>query len=90
MVVFTGSRADTAAYRRPIVGVRTEEANDVAMLAEVLKRRVAREKTGDTRIAMRPDLVIIDGGIQQLNAAEAMFAEMGICKMGRRERQSAL
>jgi excinuclease UvrABC nuclease subunit len=53
MVVSTGGRADKAAYRRPIVGVQTEEANDVAMLAEVLKRRFAREKTGDTRIATR-------------------------------------
>lgn len=78
------------AYRRPIVGVQTEEANDVAMPAEVLKRRFAREKTGDTRIATRPDLVDIDGGTQQLNAAEAMLGEMDACKMGRRERQSAL
>ena len=77
MVVFTGGRADRAAYRRFRVRLPAEEANDVAMLAEVLRRRFAREGAGDTRFASRPDLVIVDGGRPQLTAAIAALAELG-------------
>jgi excinuclease ABC subunit C len=55
-----------------------EEANDVAMLAEVLRRRFAREQSGDARFARRPDLVIVDGGRPQLGAAVAALAELGL------------
>lgn len=78
MVVFTGGRPDSSAYRRFRVRMPSEEANDVAMLAEVLRRRFAREQTGDARFARRPDLVIVDGGLPQLHAAEAVLAELGL------------
>lgn len=78
MVVFTGGRADKAAYRRFKVRMPAEEANDVAMLAEVLRRRFAREEAGDTRFARRPDLLLIDGGKPQLNAAHAVLEELGL------------
>ncbi len=78
MVVFTGGRADKAAYRRFKVRMPAEESNDVAMLAEVLRRRFAREHAGDTRFARRPDLVLIDGGLPQLNAAQAVLGELGL------------
>jgi excinuclease ABC subunit C len=78
MVVFTGGRADRAAYRRFKVRLPAGEANDVAMLAEVLGRRFARQDAGDTRFATRPDLVIVDGGPPQLAAARSVFAERGL------------
>lgn len=78
MVVFTGGRADKDAYRRFRVRMPAEEANDVAMLAEVLRRRFARESAGDTRFARRPDLLLIDGGKPQLNAAAAVLADLGL------------
>lgn len=78
MVVFTGGRADRAAYRRFRVRMPSEEANDVAMMAEVLRRRFAREGAGDTRFASRPDLVIVDGGRPQLSAAMAALAALGV------------
>lgn len=78
MVVFTGGRADKAAYRRFKVRLPAEEANDVAMMTEVLRRRFARQEAGDTRFAKRPDFVIIDGGVPQLNAAAAVMAELGL------------
>jgi excinuclease ABC subunit C len=78
MVVFTGGRADRSAYRRFRVRMPAEEANDVAMMAEVLRRRFAREGSGDTRFARRPDLVIVDGGPPQLGAARSVLAEMGL------------
>jgi excinuclease ABC subunit C len=78
MVVFTGGRADRSAYRRFKVRMPAAEANDVAMLAEVLRRRFAREGAGDTRFARRPDLVIVDGGPPQLAAARAVLTDLGL------------
>ncbi|MDZ4167315.1 MAG: excinuclease ABC subunit UvrC [Coriobacteriia bacterium] len=78
MVVFTGGRADRAAYRRFRVRMPAEEANDVAMMAEVLRRRFARAAEGDTRFAKRPDLVIVDGGPPQLSAARTVLSELGL------------
>ncbi len=79
MVVFTGGRADKAAYRRFKVRLPAEEANDVAMMAEVLRRRFARDDAGDSRFArQRPDLLLIDGGKPQLNAVHAVLAELGL------------
>ena len=78
MVVFTGGRADKGAYRRFKVRLPAGEANDVAMLAEVLGRRFARQDAGDMRFATRPDLVIVDGGPPQLAAARSVLAERGL------------
>lgn len=78
MVVFDGGRADAGAYRRFKVRMPSEEANDIAMMGEVLRRRFAREVAGDTRFATTPDLVIVDGGKPQLAAAMKAMAEMGV------------
>lgn len=78
MVVFTGGRADKSAYRRFKLRMPAGESNDVAMLAEVLRRRFVREAMGDGRFARRPDLVIVDGGLPQLHAAQAVFDELGL------------
>ncbi len=77
MVVFEAGRAEKAAYRRFKVRLPAEEANDVAMLSEVLRRRFAREQVGDTRFAGRPDLVIVDGGPPQLGVAAGVMEELG-------------
>jgi len=78
MVVFAGGRAERQAYRRFRVRMPAEEANDVAMVREVLSRRFARERAGDLRFGSMPDLVIIDGGRPQLEAARAALAELDI------------
>lgn len=78
MVVFSGGRPDQGAYRRFKVRMATDEANDIAMMREVLRRRFAREIAGDTRFATTPNLVIVDGGKPQLTAAVAAMAELGI------------
>ncbi len=78
MVVFTNGRADTKAYRRFRVRRDEGHADDVAMMAEVLRRRFSEERTADERFAAaRPDLVIVDGGKPQLGAARAALAEAG-------------
>ncbi len=78
MVVFASGRADTSAYRRFRVRLDTGEANDVAMMSEVLRRRFSAERVADERFAAaRPDLVIVDGGKPQLAAARAALDSVG-------------
>jgi excinuclease ABC subunit C len=78
MVVFTNGRADTKNYRRFKVRLDSGEANDVAMMDEVLRRRFAPERLADGRFGRRPDLVIVDGGKPQLSAAQRVLAELGV------------
>jgi len=78
MVVFASGRPETKSYRRFRVRLDTGEANDVAMMAEVLRRRFAPERLADGRFGKRPDLVIVDGGRPQLSAARAVLAELGL------------
>jgi len=78
MVVFTNGRADTKSYRRFRVRLDSGEANDVAMMGEVLRRRFAAERMADGRFGKRPDLVIVDGGKPQLSAAREVLGELGL------------
>ncbi|MGN6375937.1 MAG: excinuclease ABC subunit UvrC [Sphingomonas sp.] len=54
--------------------------DDFAMMREVFQRRFARAQTEDPDRdgGMWPDLVLIDGGRGQLNAAKAVLEDMGI------------
>lgn len=68
MVVFEEGTPKKADYRR--FKIRTVEgANDFAMMQEVLYRRFRRGQDQDPRFAELPDLILIDGGKGQLNAA---------------------
>ena len=78
MVVFTNGRADAKSYRRFKVRLDTGEANDVAMMGEVLRRRFAPERMADQRFGKRPDLVIVNGGKPQLSAAREVLAQLGV------------
>ena len=73
MVVFINGRPDRARYRRyhvkTVVG-----ADDFATMAEILGRRLRRGIIeGDL-----PDLLVVDGGKGQLNAALAVMREVGV------------
>ncbi len=78
MVVFANGRSDPKSYRRFKVRLDTGEANDVAMMAEVLRRRFAPERMADGRFGRRPDLVIVDGGKPQLSSALGVLGELGL------------
>jgi len=78
MVVFVDGKPKSSLYRRFKIKTVTG-ADDYAMLSEVLKRRFKRISTKDSELEAQgawtvvPDLVLIDGGRGQLNAAlEAM------------------
>jgi excinuclease ABC subunit C len=82
MVVFEDGKPRTGEYRR--FRIRTVEGpNDVASHQEVLRRRFRATKSGEEgneeerRWAM-PDLVIVDGGKPQVNAAKAVLDELGL------------
>jgi len=84
MVVFVRGVPRKSDYRR--FKIRTlEEADDYAMMREVLRRRFRRaagetreELAKDTAWAILPDLVVIDGGKGQLNAALEVMDEYGL------------
>jgi len=77
MVVFEDGRPKPAHYRR--FRIKTGSgADDYSMMREVLGRRFRRlgEAAGSSW-AVRPDLVLIDGGKGQLGAAMMAMAEAG-------------
>jgi excinuclease ABC subunit C len=90
MVVFVDGRPARKEYRK--FGIKTVEgANDFAMMAEVISRRFRRAKDPDGDEAGKwtdlPDLVIVDGGKGQLNAALGALAsvdmQVSICGLAK-------
>ncbi len=91
MVVFEDGRPCPAHYR--IFNIQTVTgANDFASLQEVLRRRFrhaappAAEGAGDggpadQSFGVRPDLVIVDGGRGQVNAAAEALLALGLARL---------
>ncbi|MEH3158028.1 MAG: excinuclease ABC subunit UvrC [Sphingomonas taxi] len=68
-------------YRKwNIKGNEAATDSDVGMMREVFRRRFARqlEEAPDRDDGTWPDLVLIDGGKPQLNAAKAVMEDLGI------------
>jgi len=77
MVVLEKGRPKPAHYRR--FRIKTVAgADDYAMIQETLRRRFKRGLTGEGTWAIIPDLVLIDGGKGQLNAALELRQELGL------------
>jgi len=77
MVVFDQGKPKPAHYRR--FRIKTVSgADDYAMLREVLKRRFKRSSDAPDTWAILPDLVLIDGGKGQLNAALSVMSQAGV------------
>lgn len=71
-VVFMNGKPDRSLYRRyRIKGVT--QSDDFAMMREVLSRRFRPDSEED-----KPDLIVVDGGIGQLNVLSAVLEELGV------------
>lgn len=77
MVVLEQGLPKPAHYRR--FRIRTVAgADDYAMIRETLRRRFKQGAAGAGTWAIIPDLVLIDGGKGQLNAALSLSRELGL------------
>ena len=71
MVVFTQGKPDISQYRRFRIR-QISQCNDPQMMEETIQRRIAHR---EWRI---PDLIVVDGGTQQLKAARQALASKGL------------
>ncbi|OQA35540.1 MAG: UvrABC system protein C [Acidobacteria bacterium ADurb.Bin340] len=72
-VVFTDGAPDRAQYRR--FKLTNERNDDFANMAETVTRRYRRQMAEGREL---PGLVLIDGGLGQLHATQAVLAELGL------------
>ncbi len=77
MVVFEGGQPKKSDYRRFRIRWHPETPDDFAMMREVLTRRLREALEGDDRWRTLPDLMLIDGGRGQLNAALEAIRTLG-------------
>ncbi|MDF1487880.1 excinuclease ABC subunit UvrC [Tessaracoccus caeni] len=91
MVVFEDGLARKSEYRRFVIK-SFEGSNDVAAMDEVLSRRLRRlveERSGDVELidattrsarkfAYAPALIVVDGGLPQVNAAAEVLERLGL------------
>jgi excinuclease ABC subunit C len=78
MVVFSGGQVSKQDYRHFRIRLKTDEANDVAMMSEVMSRRFSEARLGDKKFGSIPNLIILDGGKPQLNAVLTQLESMGV------------
>lgn len=74
VVVFVNGVAEKKLYRKYRLN-GNETRDDVASMKEVLTRRYTRALNENTKLS---DLLIVDGGITQLNAAKEVINELNI------------
>ncbi len=76
-VVFIDGSADKSQYRR--YRIRTVEgADDFRSMYETLTRRLIRYRNGDAGFNELPDLIVIDGGLEQVEFAARAAEEVGV------------
>ncbi len=78
MVVCDRGEMAKAEYRRFRIRMNLDHPDDPRMMAEVVGRRFSAALEGDPKFATMPDLVIVDGGHTQVNAAVAAIEELGL------------
>ncbi len=76
MTVFEHGTPAKSLYRK--FRIKTVDgSNDVASMQEVIRRRIRRAEQGEKHWEL-PQLMIIDGGVPQVNAVNAVLKELGI------------
>jgi len=81
MVTFEGGLPNKNRYRRYKVGARCNvppQADDFAMMEEVMTRRYKKARVGAIRELPLPQLTIVDGGKGQLGVALKVMKGLGI------------
>ena len=73
MVVFVNGRPAKKEYRKFKVKTMEDKASDYHTMKEVLYRRYYRVLMEDLT---RPGLILVDGGLQQINAAKEVLASL--------------
>jgi len=77
MAVFKGGERQNSQYRR--FRIRTVEgADDFASMSEAVARRLQKIKDGNTEFGKQPDLIVVDGGLGQLHAAQREIEKSGL------------
>ena len=77
MVVFIDGKPEKSLYRR--FRTRTSaEGDDLEAMREHLTRRFQRASEGDEKFAELPDLLIVDGGREQLRVALEVLESFGL------------
>lgn len=71
-VTFMDGKPDRSLYRHYRIKT-VQQSDDFAMMREMLGRRFKPESTEDL-----PDLIVVDGGIGQLNVLSAVLVELGV------------
>ena len=76
-VVFIDGKADKSQYRR--YRIRTVEgSDDFRSMYETLTRRLVHYKNGDAGFNELPDLIVIDGGLEQVEFASRAADDAGV------------
>ncbi|QGU00375.1 Excinuclease ABC subunit C [Candidatus Syntrophocurvum alkaliphilum] len=76
MVVLTKAVPDKMAYRR--FKIKIDKNDDFAAMSEALKRRFTQAREGNESFLPEPDLILIDGGLGQVNAVQNVINELGV------------
>ncbi|MBR2616320.1 MAG: excinuclease ABC subunit UvrC [Clostridia bacterium] len=61
-----------------VFSIDQSHPDDYASMHEAILRRVRRFQNGDESFAPLPDLILVDGGVGQVNAVRAALAEAGV------------
>ena len=77
MVVYVNARPLKRDYRRFKLK-DMDGPDDYASMDQVLRRRFQRYLDGDEKFADKPDLLLIDGGVNHANVAVRVLADLGL------------
>lgn len=78
MVVVESGQPAKDEYRRFRIRYTPEAPDDFAMMRETVLRRLRNYQEGNPKFSKLPDLIVIDGGKGQLNAALKAMDEIGL------------
>ena len=78
MVVFQDGKPRKSDYKRfKLEGLTNQD--DYASMHQIITRRFAHYKAGDSGFEVAPDLLLIDGGIQHAQVALKALNQLGLC-----------